>query len=899
MITQRRATSRMAARKGRSAMGTVVALAAAGLLATVLAGPAAGVASAAPPSTSTSTPTPDANTSTSPSTSTTSTTSTTSAPASPPPVTAPPAVATPAPGIAQVADPVAGEYIVTLAGVRPSSVRSVAADLVDEHDGDVLFTYKTALRGFAAAMSEQDAVALSRDPRVAAVEENGAIHLDATQTPTPSWGLDRLDSTGLDDVYQYSTTGAGVTAYIIDTGIRITHHDFGGRASTGADFVDDGHEGRDCNGHGTHVAGTVGGTTYGVAKAVRLVAVRIFDCSGSATTAQEIAAYDWVTANHSGPSVANGSFGGAPSAAAEAALRSSIASGVTYVVAAGNDYYMDACTQSPARVSEAVTVGATRWDDARADFSNVGPCVDLFAPGENISSASNGDDDDGKQLSGTSMATPHGTGAAALYLEDHPDATPAQVQSALSDHALVGRVGDAGPGPNRLLNTSFLLGGRITVVQDSVADSPQDFAFTATCASGPCDAFSLDDDHDPTLSRQHVGSQVPAGTYTITQAAVAGWPLASVSCDTGETVNLAQRRVTIDLAAGEAVHCTFTNRAPSITIVEDALPDSSSDFAFTGCQGAGCGSFALDDDTDPTLGRSTTAANLAPGTYVVTQSASPNWSLTSLVCDTGEVVDLAHRRATITLAAGEHTTCTFTDESASITIVQQTAPDNAQDFAYSGCAGAACGPFVLDDDSNGAHGHTLVAAGLAPGTYTVTQAVTSGWDLFGLACDTGEAVDLVARRATITLTAAEHVTCTFSNRVGNDPFATPQMLAGPTGGITSYTGNATREPGEPNHAGYEGGHSIWFRWTAPASALTRFDTCDSSFDTLLGVYRGAAVNGLTSIAANDDAWFCGSGGTPLSNSAVWFNATAGVTYQIAVDGWEGESGGVTLHWQQG
>lgn len=245
--------------------------------------------------------------------------------------------------------------------------------------------------------------------------------------------------------------GSGVTVYVIDTGIRITHKDFGGRASYGWDFVDNDATAQDGNGHGTHVAGTIAGTTYGVAKKAKVVAVRVLDNAGAGTTSQVIAGIDWVTRHARKPAVANLSLGGIHSAQLDAAVRNSIASGVTYTVAAGNDG-QPAGQYSPADVKEAVTVGATDRTDARAAFSNFGPAVDLFAPGVSITSASYASDTGKATFSGTSMASPHAAGAAAVYLAGHPRATPAQVSAALVAGTVSGKVSGVGLGsPDKLL----------------------------------------------------------------------------------------------------------------------------------------------------------------------------------------------------------------------------------------------------------------------------------------------------------------------------------------------------------------------------------------------------------------------------------------------------------------
>ncbi|WP_208543213.1 S8 family peptidase [Marilutibacter alkalisoli] len=386
-------------------------------------------------------------------------------------------------GIASAADaelriakqPVEGRYIVVLkedaaalsgevqtaTGRSKPSVATVAREFAASRGkgksrANVVHTYNKVLRGFVVEADDDALAALLADDRVAYVEEDGVVEAWATQN-NATWGLDRIDQRDLplNSTYVYDTTASNVHAYIIDTGIRSSHNDFGGRVGSGYTAINDGNGTNDCHGHGTHVAGTVGGTTWGVAKQVSLYPVRVLGCNGSGTNSGVIAGMDWVASNHTKPAVANMSLGGGASTSTDDAVTRMRNAGVTVVVAAGNDN-SSACNYSPARSTSAITVGSTTSSDARSSFSNYGSCLDIFAPGSSITSAWSSSNTATNTISGTSMASPHVAGVAALYLAGNPGATPSQVTSAIINSSTPNKVTSPGSGsPNRLLYSRF------------------------------------------------------------------------------------------------------------------------------------------------------------------------------------------------------------------------------------------------------------------------------------------------------------------------------------------------------------------------------------------------------------------------------------------------------------
>ncbi|MBO2675244.1 S8 family peptidase [Shewanella algae] len=335
---------------------------------------------------------------------------------------------------------------------------SMGARLANEHGIEVRQNFGNSLNGVLVKANAAQIQSLLKDPNIKYVEQDQRVSIEpmveaAGDQGGATWGLDRIDQRDLplNSNYHYDYDGSGVTAFVIDTGVRNTHNEFGGRASSGYDFIDNDNDSSDCNGHGTHVAGTIGGSTYGVAKNVNIVGVRVLNCSGSGTNSGVISGINWVKNNAQGPSVANMSLGGGASQALDDAVNAAVAAGISFVVAAGNDN-SNACNYSPARAANAVTVGSTTSTDSRSSFSNYGTCLDIYAPGSSITSAWYNSNSATNTISGTSMASPHVAGVAALYLAENPALSTTQLTNLLVSRASSGKVGDAKTGsPNKLL----------------------------------------------------------------------------------------------------------------------------------------------------------------------------------------------------------------------------------------------------------------------------------------------------------------------------------------------------------------------------------------------------------------------------------------------------------------
>ncbi|SDF31707.1 Peptidase inhibitor I9 [Lentzea fradiae] len=469
-------------------------------------------------------------------------------------------------------------YIVSLKAGAAS--RAAAPELAGKYGGQVGKVWQHALNGFSVKMTAKQAARLAADPKVAFVEQDAEVSLLDVQQNPPSWGLDRVDQRDLplSNSYQYDTTASNVTAYIVDTGVRTTHQTFGGRATWGTNTSGDGNN-SDCNGHGTHVAGTVAGAEYGIAKAAKIVAVKVLNCSGSGTIQGVVDGVNWVTANAVKPAVANMSLGGGAAAALDTAVRNSIASGVTYALASGNSN-TDACSSSPARVAEAITVNASTNTDARASFSNYGSCTDIFAPGQNIVSAWNTSDTATNNISGTSMASPHVAGAAALWLATHPTDSPDAVWAGLNAASTPNKITSPGAStPNKLLYTLF--GGGQQPGNPAVTNPGTQTSTVGTAVSLQLSASG------GTAPYTWSVTGLPAGLSASSTGAISGTPT---------TAGTSSVTATVTDAAGKTASATFSwvvnavgsGCAAKTNSTPVTIPDygtATSTIAISGCSG--------------------------------------------------------------------------------------------------------------------------------------------------------------------------------------------------------------------------------------------------------------------------------------------------------------------------
>ena len=606
--------------------------------------------------------------------------------------------------------PIPNQYIVRFPDNEPSSI--ARARLIERSHGAVVQrVYDTAIKGAAFTMADDAAEALKSVKGIVSVEQDQTVHLSTTQSNV-TWGIDRIDQRNLplSTTYSYTYSGAGVTAYIIDTGINFTHSEYNGRASFGVDEIVPSTNGVDCNGHGSHVSGTVGGTTYGVAKNVSLVAVRVLDCSGSGSYSQVIAGVDWVTANAHKPAVANMSLGGSFSSALNAAVTNSIAAGVVFAVAAGNSA-ANACNSSPSSTPTAITTGATTISDGWASFSNFGSCVKILAPGVNITSAWIGSNTATNTISGTSMATPHVVGAAALYLEANPTATAAQVSSALTGNATSGVVSGVPSGtPNLLLYTGFL-------------GVPPTANFTSTCAGLGCNFDASSSSALPSATYSWTFGDSQSGTGKTTSHTYATGGTYTVTLTVSDANGSSSKSSTVTVSAAQPPVASFTWNC-----VGQAYPTQCAFDASASSDAVGIVSYAW------IWGNGTSETKTVPlakktygstGVYSVTLTVKNGAGLTSSVTQQVTVGAVANQPPTASISAP--TSGTSVVQGTSVTFTGS--GSDPEDGALTGAS------LVWTSSVNGSigTGTSFANSTLSVGTHTITLTATDSKGATGTA----------------------------------------------------------------------------------------------------------------------------------------------------------------------
>ncbi|MDB4891615.1 MAG: peptidase and in kexin sedolisin [Gemmatimonadetes bacterium] len=515
--------------------------------------------------------------------------------------------------------PIPGQYIVRFRS-NGASAPSNAAIVRSLYGGSVDRVYVSAINGAAMHLADDAAAALRADPRIASVEQDEVISIASTTQLGATWGLDRLDQRALPlgNSYVYGANGSGVTVYIIDSGINFAQADFGGRAVTGYDAITLGGTATDCLGHGSHVAGTVGSTTYGVAKNVRLVAVRVLDCNGNGSSSSVLAGIDWVTTNKTLPAVANMSIGAGTNATVNQAVQNSIAAGITYAVSAGNNS-TDACLQSPASAVDALTVGATDSGDSFAGYSNFGNCVDLLAPGTNVTSWWTGTGSN--TVSGTSMSSPHVAGAAALYLQVNPAATPAQVRAALVGNATPGIIAGVPSGtPNLLLYTGFiqLPSAPVANFASSCISTACSFDAGNSTSSWATPAYQWNfGDASSGSGKTPTHTYAAAGTYAVTLT------ITDPNGTSSKTANLVINRAPTATIATPAANASFVQGAPVTFTGTGTDPE---DGALSGTSLV----WSSSRDGVMGIGPSLTTTSLSAGTHTVTLTAKDAQNATGI-----------------------------------------------------------------------------------------------------------------------------------------------------------------------------------------------------------------------------------------------------------------------------
>ena len=793
---------------------------------------------------------------------------------------------------------VAGRYIVVMRTGRVAGATALRAkaDVVQTRGGArVTQVFGRAVNGFVAELTDVAVNQMRLDPDVAFIEQDQIFRAIGTQS-NPPWGLDRLDqrSLPLNSSYSYDVNGAGVHAYIIDTGIRSTHSDFAGRVAGGYDAVDGGTP-DDCNGHGTHVAGTVGGSSYGVAKGVTLHGVRVLDCGGSGYTSGVIAGIDWVTANHVKPAVANMSLGGGASSALDLAVRNSVAAGVTYAVAAGNEN-TDACNSSPAREASAITVGATSSSDQRASFSNYGACLDVFAPGVGVLSSWHTGDSATASLSGTSMASPHTAGVAALFLARSPNASPSDVAAALTNAASSSVVGNAGAGsPNRLLYSPT---DGIPTITPGPSPTPTLTPIpTATPVPSTWDDFSLARaiaalpfsetadtsgatraNDDPTLctGQQHGSSVwyriVPAASARVTIATASSnydtvlavftgsrGALTRIACNDDESSSIYQSRGVVDLVAGTTYYVEVADYW-STTAAASAL--KAKPVGGIRMQGGGSLTLALTPET--------ATATPTPSVNTFDEIASPR-SIAALpfseVTDTSFATSSASDPILCTGYRGSATVWYRFTAPASGRLTARTSGSSYDTVVSLFRGGVEALQAVACNDDAEQTLQSVITADVVSGTiYYIEVADYSMSATSGRPTPLPKSRGAVSARSGGTLALAVALASATTPTVvptvtpnptsvppANDDASSPQLVPALPAVIVTTTLGSTLAATDPILCtGYRGSSTVWYRFTAPMTGSLVLHTAGSSYDTVLAVFT-QENNALTLIGCNDDA----------------------------------------------